>query len=104
MLKAMDLKLLKEPAYMAIHHAKEDSRGETCLISRQAPKAVALKAESVSKNLLASIDIHASIDVADAQLLSYNRCNINNFNGFGTFCFCFWWLRARIAIVNRTTV
>jgi len=32
---------------------------------------VALKAESVSKNLLASIDIHASIDVADAQLLSF---------------------------------
>jgi hypothetical protein len=62
---------------------------------------VALKAESISKNPLPSIDIHASIDVADAQLFSYNRCNINNFIGIDVFSFSFFFYCARVTIVTE---
>jgi hypothetical protein len=52
--------------------------GETwflVLVPWQAPKAAALEAKSISKNLLSSMNIHACINVADAQLFIYIRSN-----------------------------
>lgn len=49
---------------------KTQRKRDGVLISRQAPLAAAFEAKSVGENPLTGVDVHARVNVADAQLFT----------------------------------